>query len=53
MLLADMFIKMLQREIGVDVALEPAQQLDGAGLKPSHDSKQQIFAARQKSWMYF
>jgi hypothetical protein len=29
--LGDVFIKMQQREIRIDVALEPAQQLDRAG----------------------
>ena len=29
---SNVFVKMPQREVGIDVALEPAQQLDGAGL---------------------
>jgi hypothetical protein len=31
-LLGDVFVKMPQREIGIDIAFEPAEQLDGAGL---------------------
>jgi hypothetical protein len=31
-LLGDVFVKMAQREIGINVAFEPAEQLDGAGL---------------------
>jgi hypothetical protein len=33
-LLSDVLVEMLEREIGIDVTLEPAQQLDGAGLYP-------------------
>ena len=34
MLLADVFIKMPQRKIRIDVAFKPAEQFDSAGLYP-------------------
>jgi hypothetical protein len=31
---SDLFVKVVQREIGENVALEPAEQLDSAGFYP-------------------